>query len=126
MEERNLCNKVLNERNKMQYNVHSGKWEYKIRGPPWNQKLSRSEVEHNKKLSEFDSILYKCRQFNKQKKRTLSFNRVSNTGNHMHNRNSSPERVTTFPRMRHYLLIIASFKFKVLIVLRTTTNHCVI
>ena len=59
------------------------------------EKLSRSEFEHNKKLSEFDSILYKCRQFNKQKKRTLSFNRVSNTGNHMHNRNPSPERVTT-------------------------------
>ena len=57
------------------------------------EKLSRSEFEHNKKLSEFDSILYKCRQFNKQKKRTLSFNCVSNTGNHMHNRN--PERATT-------------------------------
>ena len=43
------------------------------------QKMSRSKLEHNKKLSEFDSILYKCRQFNKQKKRTLSFRHVSRT-----------------------------------------------
>ena len=34
------------------------------------QFLSRSEFERNKKLLEFDSILYKYRQFNKQKKRT--------------------------------------------------------
>ena len=37
------------------------------------QKFSRSKFQHNKKLSEFDSILYKCRQFDKQKKRTLTF-----------------------------------------------------
>ena len=46
------------------------------------QKLSRSKFE-------FDSTLYKCRQFNKQKKWTLSFNQVSKTGNHMYNRNLS-------------------------------------
>ena len=28
------------------------------------------------------------------------------------------------PKMRYYLLMIASFKFKVLIVLQTTTNQC--
>ena len=53
------------------------------------QKLSRSKFEHNKKLPEFDSILYKCRQFNKQEKRTLSFTHISKTGNHMYNRNPS-------------------------------------
>ena len=47
------------------------------------QKLSRSKFEHNKKLPEFDSILYKCRQFNKQEKRTLSFTHISKTGNHI-------------------------------------------
>ena len=59
------------------------------------QKMSRSKFEHNKKLSEFDIILYKCRQFNKQKKRTLSFNHVSKTGSHMYKGNPSQKRVTT-------------------------------
>ena len=31
-----------------------------------------------------------------------------------------------FPKTRHYLLMIESFKFKVLTVLRTTANQCVI
>ena len=37
-----------------------------------------------KKLLEFDSILYKCRQFKEQKNRTLSFIHVSKTGNHIY------------------------------------------
>ena len=59
------------------------------------QKLSRSKFEYNKKLSEFDSILYKCKQYNKQKKQTLSFHHVSKTGNHLYNRNPSQKRVNT-------------------------------
>ena len=34
VEERSLYKKVLNERNEMQNNDHSGEWEYKIRSPP--------------------------------------------------------------------------------------------
>ena len=34
VEEGNLHKKVLNERNEMQNNDHSGEWEYQIRGPP--------------------------------------------------------------------------------------------
>ena len=83
------------------------------------QKLSRSKFEHIKKLPEFDSILYKFRQFNKQEKQTLSFTHISKTGNHMYNKNPSQKRVIT-------CALLPSFKFKVLIVLRTTRSQCVI
>ena len=39
VEERSLYKKVLNKRNEMQNKDHSGEWEYKIRGPPWNPKI---------------------------------------------------------------------------------------
>ena len=59
------------------------------------QKLSKSKFEHNKKLQEFDSILYKCRQVNKQEKRTLLFNHVSKTGNHTYSRYPSQKPIIT-------------------------------
>ena len=80
--------------------------------------MSRSKFECSKKSSLFDSILYKCRQFIKQKKQTLLMNRI------MCITEVLPKNVLMIDDCK--LLMIASSKFKVLIILKAITNHNVI